>query len=460
MALENQLKIDSRTTSVINTEYRRIVTRIPCPEDEERVRSCVDAVPAVNGYQTAVIWEKAYGATVEDIAGNRWIDFTSTAVMANTGHGDERIRQAIVSHAETGLLAQFSFNSRIRFELVERLIEITPEHLDSVYLWTTGSETIEACYRAMMESYVSSKGDNRGVVLSVEGDYHGCTLGAHELSGVSSRKEWRADNSIRIERIPFPDHEDRSDADWRAYLVEALGERGISNEGIAGVILETFQGWGARMLPVGYVKAIRSLATECEFPLAFDEVQTGFGRTGRLFGHEHYDVEADMICLGKGLSSSLPIAALVGRRKYVDLLPPGEVTTTHAGHPLSCAAALANLDILIEEDLVARTKQLGLLCEKLLEANVDALDRAVSHVCGAGLLWAIHFHAEVDNVSGHEFARQVVNECILRGVMLFHVNKHTVKICPPLVIDEDALSEGIQVICEVIQDLLMPSMSS
>ena len=454
MGLNNQLKSEPSPTTFIETNFRRIATMLPCPQDLERIGTCVGAVPDVNGYQTAVIWERAYGATIEDIAGNRWIDFTSTAVMANTGHGDERIRRAIVTYAENGLLAQFSFNSRIRFELIERLLEITPPQLDSVYLWTTGSETVESCYRAMMEAYVQRKGTNNGVVLSVAGDYHGCTLGAHELSGLSSRKEWRADSSVQIDRLPFPKDDERTDKEWREYLITALAERGIDRESVSGVLLETFQGWGARMLPVGYVHAIRWLATECGFPLAFDEVQTGFGRTGRLFGHEHYDVEADMICLGKGLSSTLPIAALVGRREFVDTLPAGEVTTTHAGHPLSCAAALANLDVLIAHDLVSEAERLGEICDaKLSEVATDFVG-CVSMVSGAGLLWAIHFQENIRGINGHEFARRVVNECVLRGVMLFHVNKHTVKICPPLVIEKNALCEGIQVIREVIQDLL------
>ena len=454
MGLNNQLKSVSSQTTFIETDYRRIATTLPCPQDVERIVSCVGAVPDVNGYQTAVIWERAYGATIEDIAGNRWIDFTSTAVMANTGHGDERIREAVSSYAQSGLLAQFSFNSRIRFELIERLLEITPPHLDSVYLWTTGSETVESCYRAMMEAYLQRKGTKNGVVLSVVGDYHGCTLGAHELSGVSSRKEWRADSSVQIDRLPFPKDEDRTDKQWREYLLTALAERGIDRESIGGVLLETFQGWGARMLPVGYVHAIRWLATDCGFPLAFDEVQTGFGRTGRLFGHEHYDVDADMICLGKGLSSTLPIAALVGRREFVDTLPPGEVTTTHAGHPLSCAAALANLDVLIEQELVARAARLGVICDAKLGELAADFAGCVTRVSGAGLLWAIHFQENIKGISGHEFARQVVNQSVLRGVMLFHVNKHTVKICPPLVIEENALREGIQVIRDVIQNLV------
>lgn len=453
MGLNNQLKNSTQEAVPVDTEYRRIATSIPCPDDVVRIRQCVDAVPEVNGYQTGVIWEKAFGATVEDIAGNRWIDFTSTAVAANTGHGDSRIREAIKSYAEDGLLAQFSFNSRIRFDLIERLLDITPAHMDSVYLWTTGSETIESCYRAMMESYMKRTGENDGVVLSVEGDYHGCTLGAHELSGVHARKAWRSDNSTQINRLPFPSDDDPRGQQWGDYLLAALAERGVDCDCIAGVVVETFQGWGAKMLPVGYVQALRSLATDKKFPLAFDEVQTGFGRTGRLFGHEHYNIEADLICLGKGLSSSLPIAALVGRREFVDTLPPGEVTTTHAGHPLSCTAALANLDILFEERLVERAEALGLICRMKLEEIATKLAEQVKQVSGAGLLWAIHCHDQIDGVSGHEFARQVVNECVLRGVMLFHVNKNTVKICPPLVIEEAALREGIHVIGEVIQDL-------
>lgn len=460
MNLTNRLRETASQGDLIETEFRCIKTELPSREDQQQLSDLIDNIPAVNGYQTSVIWERAYDATVEDATGNRWIDFTSTAVMANSGHGDQRIRDAITEFVTGGgLLAQFSFHSSIRLALIRKLIEITPTHMDSVYLWTTGSEAIECCYRAMMESYISRTGKNDGVVLSMEGDYHGCTLAAHELSGDQARKNWRADSSECIGRLPFPDESVDSEVDWAVYLRTALDERGIIPEQIAGVLIETFQGWAARKLPKGYIQAIRDLADSLGFALGFDEVQTGFGRTGKMFGHEHYEVDADILCLGKGLSSSLPIAAVVGRREIVDTLPPGEVTTTHAGHPLSCVAALTNLEVFVEEDLVVRSEQLGAIAQRELEVLRKQRSDVIECICGAGLLWAIHFKDLSHKVDKHELARRVINECINRGVMLFHVNKNTLKICPPLVIEPEALVEGIQVVGEAVDAVIQCALS-
>jgi len=145
-----------------------------------------------------------------------------------------------------------------------------------------------------------------------------------------------------------------------------LARKGITAEKICAVFIETMQGWGAVPLPVDYVKTLRAWADANDVLLVFDEVQTGFARTGKMFAHEHYGVQADLLCIGKGLTSTLPLAAVLGPADILDLLPPAEITTTHAAHPVSCAAALANLDVIEKEHLIAESVRKGNITEEAL----------------------------------------------------------------------------------------------
>jgi 4-aminobutyrate aminotransferase-like enzyme len=203
------------------------------------------------------------------------------------------------------------------------------------------------------------------------------------------------------------------------------------------------------------VAALRRWADEHEVLLIFDEIQTGFARTGRWFAHEHYGVRGDLLCIGKGVTSSLPLAAVLGPEEVLDILPPGEVTTTHAGHPLSCAAALANLDVIEQERLLERSRVVGETVRDELRLLQDRWPDHIARVAGWGLLNAIHFRNPATGELDPYLARDITLEAVRRGVMLFQVNRPTVKICPPLIIPEEAAVEGIRAIGEALENVLL-----
>ena len=448
----------------VETAYRRVVTPLPAPPTVALVEEAASLFPAVNCYQPPVAWDRAEGFQVFDSAGNRWIDFSSTAVTTNTGHGHPRIREALREHLDSGLLAQFNFLSEIRVRLARRLVELAPEHCDRVYFWTTGSEAIESALRLAREHgrRIHPAKDH---ILALSGDYHGCTLGAHQLSGPQAAKPWLPHPDAHLHRLPFPwtpraaasfpagDAEQPQVISGDDEFTARLTEIGISPDDVAAVFIETLQGWGAVPLPIPWMHRLRDWATRHNILLIFDEVQTGFGRTGRLFGHTHYGVRADLICIGKGVTSSLPLAAVLGPAELIDCLPPGEVTTTHAGHPLSCVAALANLDVLEAENLVAEAERLGQIARDELRQLQERFPDWIHAVCGLGLLQAIHLQDPATGQPSREVARRLTLAAVRHGVMLFHTNHPTVKICPPLVIGDDALREGISALGDALAEV-------
>lgn len=458
--LPNAFEISPEDVPSIETSHRRIATRLPAPESRDILDASTKYFPRVNCYQPPIVWERAEGYQIFDKAGNCWIDFSSTAVTTNIGHGHPAIRKALVRHAESGLLAQFSFASEIRVQLAERLINLAPPGCDKLYFWTVGSEAIEAALRLARE-WGLQQHPGKYHIVTHQGDYHGCTLGAHQLSGESSSKPWLQSPDLAMHHLPFPrlpaDQEEQEHFDWDGFFKQnlaILNGSGITPDRIAAFFIETMQGWGAMPLPVLYLQRLRRWADEHNILLIFDEIQTGFGRTGTLFGHEHYGVSADLICIGKGLTSSLPLAAVLGPAKILDLLPPGAITTTHAAHPFSCAAALANLDVLFSENLIEESARKGELARTELNKLQQSFPKQISEICGLGLLNAIHVRDPRTGDPSPELARDWIWEAVKRGVMLFQTNKPTLKVCPPLMIPDDALLEGIAALGDSLESLL------
>jgi 4-aminobutyrate aminotransferase/diaminobutyrate-pyruvate transaminase/4-aminobutyrate aminotransferase/(S)-3-amino-2-methylpropionate transaminase len=444
-------------TERIETRYRRIVTPLPAPGSLDQLRRAARLFPAVNCYQPPIVWDRAEGFQVFDAHGNCWIDFSSTAVMANSGHGHPAIRDSLVRHAREGLLAQFNFASEIRIRLAERLLELAPPGVEKVYFWTTGSEAIESAVRLARE-WGRRRDPWKYHLVSFTDDYHGCTLAAHQLSGDSAAKPWLPHPDAGIHRFAFPDGKGRApgdgEPDWHDSIRQSIARCGIEPHHVAAVVVETLQGWGAVPFPPRYIQALRRWADEHDVLLVFDEIQTGFGRTGRWFAHQHYGVRADLICIGKGVTSTLPLAAVLGPAEVLDVLPPGEVTTTHAAHPLCCAAALANLDVLEGEKLVDAAARTG----EIVRAELQKIRRRwpdhIAEVSGLGLLNAIHFCDPRTGRLDPVLARDVTFEAVRRGVMLFQVNRPTVKICPPLVIPPEAAVEGVGAVGEALDAVL------
>jgi 4-aminobutyrate aminotransferase-like enzyme len=213
-------------------------------------------------------------------------------------------------------------------------------------------------------------------------------------------------------------------------------------------VLETYQGWGAVFYPTEFVKAVERVAQENESLMVFDEMQAGFARTGEFFGFQHYGVEPDLVCCGKGASSSVPLAFVIGSGKLLDLPSVGSMSSTHSANPISCAAGLANLRVIEEEGLVQRARDLGEIFQRELY-EIHQNSHLISSIQGKGMVAALITNAGGD-LDASEIATEISWECMRRGLLVVHTGRESIKLAPPLTISTQALMEGIAVLKEVI----------
>ncbi len=208
---------------------------------------------------------------------------------------------------------------------------------------------------------------------------------------------------------------------------------------LCGFMLETFQGWGAVFYPKDYVQAIEAFCRKNQMLLTFDEMQAGFARTGKLFGYQHYDVEPDLICCGKGMGGGFPLSGVLGRAEIMDLPSVGNMSSTHSANPVVCAAGIAVIDEIETRKLVSETERKGKILFERLNQIKEKFPEHISYVLGKGLIAAVIFR------EGTLPSR--VSECaIQKGLLVVHTGRESIKIGPPLVITDEALIEGLDVL--------------
>jgi len=295
----------------IETKYRRIVTEIPAPATLPLLEKLRQNEPRSMSGQPPVVWDRAEGVCVCDAHGNRWLDFSSGVLVTNAGHSHPAIVEALKKQIAKPLLHHYCFPAEPRALLVEKIASLSPAPLKKVFLLTTGAETIE-CALKLARTWGKRKG--KSAFVSFEGAFHGRTLGAQMAGGMPSLKEWITCPDPEIIQAPFPGDPRGTDRSFAAFE-RALKNKNVAAGAVCGVISETYQGASAAFLPVEYARALRAWCDKNGALLIFDEVQAGFGRTGKRFGFEHYGVRPDIFCLGKGISSSLPISAVVAGPK-------------------------------------------------------------------------------------------------------------------------------------------------
>ncbi len=377
-------------------------------------------------------WARAEDFIIFDGHGNQWIDMTSGIFVTNAGHANQMVKEAIRRELDSSLLFSYNYPTDVKHRFLKKLLEISPRHFNRVALLMTGSETVDLAYKLI--KFWARKNNRRKIVV-MRGSYHGRGLANDLICGHPDKANWSGVVDPDVVFIDFPyDECDFSSAD----LPPA--------EEIAAFFLETFQGWGAWLYPKNYIKGLSEYARKIGALVCFDEMQAGFYRMGTLYGYMTYgnEIEPDIICLGKGISSSLPIAALLSRRDIVDIELGADLHGTHSGNPLCCAAALANLEFLTDPGFQQQLK--GRI--KVFEEEVKSLESIGSvcrvNVCGmiAGIIFA-----------STQMATSIVKSCIERGVLTVCTNKNSIKLAPPLTITEDAIKEAFCVIRDVIYEL-------
>jgi 4-aminobutyrate aminotransferase-like enzyme len=336
-----------------------------------------------------VVWDRAENFSVADKWGNRWIDWSSCVLLANAGHGRQEIKAALKEQIDQGLLATYVFVHAKRAELTKALQDLSPDPgRYRVFLLSTGSEAIENCIKLAKTYAFEKHGADKKYIVSFENAFHGRTLGAQLVGGNPALKKWIGSTDPTFVQVPFPDGYNTTDTSFDLFR-EAIATKGIKETDIAGVLTESYQGGYADFLPVAYAQNLEAFCRSHDIVTIYDEVQAGFGRTGKMFCYEHYGVQPDLIACGKGLSSSLPIAAVIGRADIMDLYPPGSMTSTHSASPLCVTAALANLKILQAEDLIVNAARMGKILISELERIRNQYPKILAVVHGKGLVAGI-----------------------------------------------------------------------
>lgn len=407
-----------------------------------------------------VFWEEARGSNVWDVDGNRYVDLTAGFGVAAPGHRHPAVVEAIREQA--GVLAHGMGDVHppaVKVDLLERLSDLAMMESGRAVLATSGAEAVEVALKT------ARLHTDRPGVIAFSGGYHGLTYGALALTDRAHFREPFEDQlNPRVHRVPFPDpFRPPSSLREGQNLTEAVleeMERTLAESGheIGAVVVEPVQGRGGDVVPPrGFLAALAAFCAQNDLLLVADEVYTGFGRTGRRFACEHEGVIPDLLCVGKALSSSMPISACIGRREVMEAWPPSEGeakhTSTFLGNPVACAAALASIGVIEEERLAERSKNQGIRWLRELERLAERHD-AVGQARGRGLMIGL----ELIRPGGDgrepapELAGEVVREMLRRGWIVLAGGRagNVVSLSPPLNIDPGLLDRAAAELDEVL----------
>jgi len=405
---------------------------------------------------TDVVVRSAHGAVVQDVDGNSLIDLAGGIGCLAVGHTPEPVVAAIKAQADDllhmcGIVA--SYEPQVR--LLERLCELAPgDFPKKAVLLNSGAEALETCVK-IARAHTASQ-----AIVVLEGGYHGrtnMTLGMTSKYGLF--KKCFGPFPSEIYRLPFPNMYRRPAGLSEEQYVEAalqFLERAmvaqVDPSAVAAIVVEPVQG-EAGFVPLHprYWRALREVADRSGAVLVADEVQSGLGRTGRLWAVEHLGAAPDLLATAKSLASGLPLAAVVGRAEVVDAPHPGGLGGTFSGNPVACAAALATLDQVADEGFLARARVVGERLRERLDA-LAAVHPSIGDVRGVGPMLALEFVKDERKTPWPELVLEVTKQALARGVIVIRAGLYSncLRFLPPLNITDEQLDEALDVVAQAV----------
>jgi len=395
--------------------------------------------------------EKAEGAYLWDVEGRRYIDFVGGIGVQNIGHNHPKIVEAVRRQLDRVTHAAFQVvGYDVYVELAARLNKLVGggEPYKSL-LVTTGAEAVENAIK-IARAYRNVPG-----VIAFRGGFHGRTLLGSTLTGMSTPyKQNFGPLAGEVYHTPYPDeYRGFTGADAIRALEELFATQ-IAPERVAAIILEPVQGDGG-FLPAGneFLQALRALTTKHGIVLILDEIQAGFGRTGKMFGFQHAGIQPDLVTVAKSLAGGMPLSGVVGRAEIMDAPAPGGLGGTYAGNPLACAAALAVLDVFEEEQILSGARALG----ETLRAGLERLATefpAVGTVRGVGAMLALEFVRNGDPLQPDaEFAQAVIDRCREGGLLVIKcgVYRNNLRLLAPLNTPAETAEEALAILRAAIE---------
>ena len=369
-----------------------------------------------------VVITRGKGALVWDVNGKEYVDCTSGYGVALLGHCHPKIVEAVCEQAGKLITCHAGYYNDKRAEFLQKLTSITPKGLNKAFLSNSGAESVECAIK------LARKHKGKPEIIAMMGAFHGKTMGALSATWDKKYREPFLPLVPEIKHIP-PDNLEK--------VREAISEK------TAAILVEPIRGEGGiRVPPDGFLKGLREICDEKNILLMFDEVQTGFGRTGKLFACEHWNVVPDVICLAKPLAGGLPLGATVARENVMSSFKVGDHSTTYSGNPLVCAAGCAAIDVLLEEKLPERAAMLGMYFKSELE-KLQSKHRTVKEVRGLGFMLGMEMKFDVLNT---------LLKAKEKGVLVLDAGRNVLRFLPPLVIGKEQIDKTISVLDGVLEE--------
>lgn len=398
---------------------------------------------------------KAHGATITDPEGNEFIDFAGAIGVQNVGHTHPKVTEAVKNQVDKFLHPGFNcimYDGYI--ELAEKLCGITPGDFDKkAILFNSGAEAVENAVK------MSRKYTGRNAVVSFKRGYHGRTnLTMSMTSKVKPYKNGFGPFASDIYAAPYPylyrkhpalteeEYIDQSIKEFHDFFIET-----VAPENVACIVMEPVQGEGGFIIPPKrFVEAVVKLCKENGIVFVADEIQTGFGRTGKMFASEHFDIEPDLMTVSKSLAAGLPLSGVVGKSEILDAAEPGELGGTFAGNPVACAAALTVIDIVKEENLCDKAENIGQKLEDVLR-NFQNKYSFTGEIRRLGAMVAVEIvNDDKENSPNKELTGQITKYANDHGLILLSagIYGNVIRFLMPLVITDDELDKGFNILTE------------
>jgi 4-aminobutyrate aminotransferase len=434
-----------------------IRTKLPGPRAQAVIEKDRQYTAPAYGRVYPLVVKRGRGVVIEDVDGNLFLDFMAGIAVANTGHSHPRVVQAIEEQSGKFLhICGSDFYYEPMAELAEKLSQLSPgAGTKKVFFTNSGTETVEAAFK------LARFATKRHHVIAFHGAFHGRTMGA--LSLTASRSSHRAQFSPLVpdvhhvpygfcHRCPYHLNYGSCEIACVSYLERVLFRYEVAPQEVAAIFVEPIQGEGGYIVPPReYLPMLQDLCRRHGILLVADEIQSGFGRTGKMFACEHWGIEPDILCTGKGIASGMPLGAMIARSE-ISTWTPGTHGSTFGGNPVACAAALATLAV-IEDGLLDNATEVGVYLKEKLHA-LQTKHAVIGDVRGLGLMIGVEFvRADGSGTPDAALRDQAMNKCFEKGLLLLSCGESTLRFCPPLIVTEEESATAAEIFDAALSEL-------
>lgn len=432
---------------------------IAADKNVELMQRYADHVAPTNARAFDIVAVRGEGSYLWDANGDRYIDFTSGIAVNNVGHCHPAVVKAVREQVEQLMHVSMVTTHMPIIELAEKLAEIAPPGIDSVFLNNSGGEAVDAAIKFARFT------TGRPNIISFTGAFHGRTLLATALTTAKSKyREGYDPFPAGIYQVPYPYcyrcpvNKEPDSCQMECFdPLEKLLQHQVKPSTVAAVIMEPVLGEGGYVIPASgykgspsYMQRLRQWCTEHGIMLIFDEVQTGFGRTGKWFAANHWGVVADVIIVAKGIAAGMPMAGIMAKKELLDRWTPGRHGSTYGGNPLACASALASIKVIENEKLLENAQVMGKrITDKIL--SLQKKYPCIGEVRGFGLMIGIEF-VEADRKPDGIRLQKLVDECFKRKLLLLDCGgfDHVIRFLPPLNCTAEQVDQSLVIFEEAL----------